>query len=146
MPSVETSVAVATPPTTAARITNGSASDGRAIANSRATVFQTEQSQPGVAVIQTNPWPGIPSPIVYQKGAWVLQMLRAQIGDEKFWLGIREYYRRYRDANACTADFRKVMEEAAGLDLAWFFDQWLTRPGSPALEGAWTYDAAAKQK
>jgi aminopeptidase N len=112
---------------------------------SRETVFQTEQRQPGVAVIQTRPWKGIPSPIVYQKGAWTLHMLRGQIGDEKFWEGIREYCRRYRDGNASTADFRNVMEETAGADLGWFFDQWLTRPGSPVVEGAWTYRTDAKQ-
>jgi len=112
---------------------------------SRATVFQAERRQPGVAVVQTGPWKGIPSPIVYQKGAWTLHMLRAQIGDDKFWAGIREYYRRYRDANASTADFRKVIEQTSGADLAWFFDQWLTRPGSPVVEGAWKYNAAAKQ-
>jgi aminopeptidase N len=111
---------------------------------SRATVFQTEQRQPGVAVVQTQPWKGIPSPIVYQKGAWTLHMLRGRMGDEKFWAGIREYYRRYRDANASTADFRKVMEQTSGAELGWFFGQWLTRPGSPVVEGGWKYDSAAK--
>ena len=37
-------------------------------------------------------------------------------GTEKFWAGIREYYRRYRDGNASTADFRRVMEEVSGED------------------------------
>jgi aminopeptidase N len=72
-------------------------------------------------------------------------MLRGQVGDEKFWAGIREYYRRYRDANASTADFRKVMEETSGADLGWFFDQWLYRAGSPVVEGGWKYDSTAKQ-
>jgi aminopeptidase N len=112
---------------------------------SGATVFRTEQRHPGVAVVQNKPWKGIPSPIVYQKGAWTLHMLRGQVGDEKFWAGIREYYRRYRDANASTADFRKVMEETSGADLGWFFDQWLYRAGSPVVEGGWKYDSRAKQ-
>jgi aminopeptidase N len=72
-------------------------------------------------------------------------VLRAQIGTDKFWAGIREYYRRYRDANASTADFRRVMEEVSGSDLGWFFQQWIYRAGTPSLEGRWHYDAASKK-
>ena len=82
---------------------------------------------------------------VYQKAGWVLHMLRAAMGTEKFWTGIREYYRRYRNLNASTDDFRQVMEQAAGTDLSWFFDQWLRRPGMPRLKGSWRYDPAARQ-
>jgi aminopeptidase N len=112
---------------------------------SRSTIFSTEKRLSGVAVVQTKAWKGIPNGIVYQKGAWALHMLRGQMGTDTFWTGIREYYRRYRDANASTADFRKVMEEACGKDLAWFFEQWVYRPGSPAVEGGWKYNAAAKK-
>jgi len=112
---------------------------------SRARVLATESRMPGVAVVASQPWKGIPNQIVYQKGAWVLHLLRSQMGTEKFWQGIREYYRRYRDANASTADFEKVMEEAAGADLGWFFRQWLYRAGSPVVEGSWHYDAAARK-
>ena len=37
------------------------------------------------------------------------------------------------------------MEQASGTDLAWFFDQWLKRPGMPKLSATWRYDPAAKQ-
>ncbi len=109
----------------------------------RTSVFTAEGRMPGVAVVQDKPWKGIPNQIVYQKGGWVLHLLRGQVGTEKFWAGIREYYRRYRDANASTADFRKVMEEVSGQDLGWFFQQWLYRAGSPALEGGWKFNAAS---
>ncbi|HKK41587.1 MAG TPA: M1 family metallopeptidase, partial [Bacteroidales bacterium] len=36
------------------------------------------------------------SPNSYQKGAWVLHMLRRRLGDETFWKGIRLYYSRFR--------------------------------------------------
>jgi aminopeptidase N len=72
-------------------------------------------------------------------------MLRGIIGTEAFWTGIRDYYRRYRDRNASTADFRQVMEQASGQQLSWFFDQWLNRAGIPAVSGSWRYDAAARQ-
>ena len=82
--------------------------------------------------------------LVYQKAGWVLHMLRGAIGTEAFWTGIRTYYRRYRNQNASTDDFRQVMEQASGTSLSWFFDQWLKRPGMPSLAGGWRYDAAAK--
>jgi len=112
---------------------------------SRAAIFTAEKRLPGVAVVQTKEWKGIPNGIVYQKGAWSLHMLRGQIGSGKFWAGIREYYRRFRDSNASTADFRKVMEEVSASDLGWFFDQWVFRPGSPVVEGGWTYNRAARK-
>ena len=79
----------------------------------------------------------------YQKGAWVLHMLRARLGDEAFWRGIRLYYARYLNVTASTDDFMRAMEEASGDDLQGFFDQWLRQGGNPALEGSWRYEAGA---
>jgi aminopeptidase N len=120
--------------------------DGRdafvaALKRSRELILESEQKMPETAVVQDKQWTGIPNPIVYQKGAWALHLLRGQVGTARFWAGIREYYRRYRDRNASTADFRKVMEETSGQDLGWFFRQWLYRPGSPAVDGGWKYNA-----
>jgi aminopeptidase N len=81
----------------------------------------------------------------YQKGAWTLHMLRYSIGTDRFWEGIREYYRRYQNRNASTDDLRDVMERVSGANLQWFFSQWLTRSGVPAIAGTWSYDAAAQQ-
>ncbi|MEZ4425646.1 MAG: M1 family aminopeptidase [Gemmatimonadota bacterium] len=80
----------------------------------------------------------------YQKGAWVLHMLRKRLGDEAFHEGIRRYYARFYNANATTLDFRQTIEEASGQDLEVFFEQWLYRGGNPRLEGAWWYDAARR--
>jgi len=77
---------------------------------------------------------------IYQKGAWTLHMLRGVVGDDAFQAGIREYYRQHVNANATTADFRRVMEEASGQPLGWFFDQWLNRGTYLTLEGGWRYD------
>jgi aminopeptidase N len=116
--------------------------------HSRANILAMEKRAPGVAVVHDN-LPEIrdgraPVPLVYQKGGWTLHMLRGVIGTEKFWAGIREYYRRFRDSNASTEDLRRVMEETSGRDLGWFFQQWLYRPGSPVVSGGWRYNAAAK--
>jgi aminopeptidase N len=88
---------------------------------------------------------GVLNRFVYQKGGWVLHMLRGVMGTERFWAGIREYYRRYRDSNASTDDFRLVMEQTSGLELSWFFDQWLRQPGVAKLTGTWDYDPVARR-
>ena len=75
----------------------------------------------------------------YQKGGWVLNMLRYKIGYEKFWNGIRSYYRKYQNANAMTSDFQKVMEEVSGEDLNDFFQQWIFTKGYPEIKWDWKY-------
>jgi len=81
----------------------------------------------------------------YQKGSWVLHMLRRQVGEPAFWRGLREYYRRYRDSTALSEDLQRIMEEASRQKLAWFFKQWLYQPGYPQLDCAWAYDSAARR-
>ena len=111
------------------------------------TIVAAQKAAPDQPVIHRNlsDMSRVLNRLVYQKAGWVLHMLRGTVGTEKFWTGIRDYYRRYRNQNASTDDFRLVMEQAAGVPLSWFFDQWLTRPGMPALRGGWRYDAATKQ-
>jgi aminopeptidase N len=72
----------------------------------------------------------------YEKGAWVLHMLRRLIGDQAFFEGVRDYYATLRGGTAWTADFARIMEEAAGRPLGWFFAQWVVRPGMPVLSAA----------
>lgn len=74
------------------------------------------------------------TPNNYQKGAWVLHMLRRELGDPAFFAGIREYYAALRDGSAWTADLERILEEGSGRDLGWFFAQWLGRTGQPVLE------------
>jgi aminopeptidase N len=81
----------------------------------------------------------------YQKGAWVLHMLRRVVGDEKFFEGVRDYYRTYRDGNALTEDFQRVLELRSGRPLDWFFHQWIYEPGFPAYDASWRWDESAKR-
>jgi aminopeptidase N len=76
----------------------------------------------------------------YQKGSWLLHMLRRQVGDDAFLQGIRLYYRSFRDGIASTEDLRAVMEEVSGQELGWFFDQWARRPGHPVLEAGLSFE------
>ncbi len=81
----------------------------------------------------------------YQKGGWVLHMLRGQVGDSAFFRGVRAYYRRYKHGNATTDDFMGVMERTSGQRLGWFFDQWLRRPGFAEVASRWSYDERTRR-
>lgn len=62
---------------------------------------------------------------VYDKGAWVLHMLRFELGDSCFFNTLRKYYSLYKYSNASTEDFKKVCEDESGKNLDKFFDQWV---------------------
>jgi aminopeptidase N len=80
----------------------------------------------------------------YQKGGWVLHMLRRELGDSTFWKGIQNYYTRYAGKNAVTGDLCKIMEETSGKDLKQFFHQWLFTAGHPRLDIRWEYHTGKK--
>jgi len=91
---------------------------------------------------------------IYQGGAQVLHNIRGVVGTSTFWTGLRNYYGRFQNGTASTADLRKTMEEACqsagdrcpadGKDLTWLLTELLNRGGALQVEGTWTYDAAAK--
>jgi aminopeptidase N len=81
----------------------------------------------------------------YQKGAWVLHMLRRAMGDVNFWKGIRAYYKTFAGRNAITDDLRIQMEGESAMSLRDFFEQWLYRAGHPKLEITWKYNADKKE-
>ena len=65
------------------------------------------------------------SPTVYDKGAWVLHMLRWEVGDSTFFKILREYFKEYKYKCASTKDFQSVCENVSGKDLSQFFNQWV---------------------
>lgn len=75
----------------------------------------------------------------YQKGGWVLNMLRHKLGDELFWKGIQAYYKKYQNGNTMTVDFQKIMEEVSGKNLNNFFQQWIFTKGYPEIKWDWNY-------
>jgi aminopeptidase N len=119
----------------------------RGLERGRSSVLAIEKSNAKLAVLHDNlsDMKRVLNNLIYQKGGWTLHMLRGILGDDVFWAGIRNYYQRYRDGNASTADFKREMEEASKKDLGWFFDQWLKRPGSPELKGSWRFVPDQKQ-
>jgi len=65
--------------------------------------------------------------IIYDKGAWLLHMLRGVVGDDLFFNILMEYTgdSRFRYDHASTEDFQEVCENVSGMDLEFFFDQWV---------------------
>ena len=80
----------------------------------------------------------------YQKGGFVLHMLREDLGDSAFFRGVREYYAARKHATALTSDLQEALERSAGRDLDLFFDQWLRRPGYPELDVVWRSDSTSR--
>ena len=74
----------------------------------------------------TDAW-GIFGSIVYDKGAWVVHMLRNIVGDATFFQILRNYYSdpRYANGAAQTEDFQGICEAASGKDLDYFFQEWI---------------------
>jgi aminopeptidase N len=77
------------------------------------------------------------NPNNYEKGAWVLHMLRERIGDEAFFKGLRDYYDAHRDANATTEDLRRALEKTSGRNLKEFFARWIYGAGHPRYQVRW---------
>jgi hypothetical protein len=63
--------------------------------------------------------------IVYDKGGWVLHMLRHVVGDEDFFQSLQNYRDQFIWTHASTEDFQGVVEATSGMDLDWFFQEWI---------------------
>ena len=81
----------------------------------------------------------------YQKGAWVLHMLRMMVGDMVFKKIIREQYKKFAGRNASSEDFIATAEKVSHKNLQLFFKQWLYQPGVPVVAIAWEYRPASKK-
>lgn len=77
----------------------------------------------------------------YQKGGWVLHMLRNELGDSIFHTVIKKYYAAFTGKNATTQDFIKIAEQVSGKNLSQFFKQWLYTAGQPKINFNWNYAA-----
>jgi aminopeptidase N len=63
--------------------------------------------------------------LVYDKGAYVLHLLREEMGEANFWKGLRNFTRRHFGKSVVTNDFLVAMEEAHGKSLKPFFTKWI---------------------
>ncbi len=69
----------------------------------------------------------------YGKALMVFHMLRQTLGDSLFWGALRRFYENARFTMASWETLEEAFSEAAETDLEWYFDQWVTRPGSPMI-------------
>lgn len=81
---------------------------------------------------------------IYPKGAWVLHMLRADLGPDLYRKVIKTYLERNAFQTVETHHLSSVVEEFSGRSFDQFFDQWLFRPHFPELNVSYAWDENAK--
>lgn len=106
---------------------------GRLVANRENIIEYSKKRLAPVVDYHTESYSDLLNPNTYQKGAWVLHMLRRNMGEEKLVGALVEFYERYKMNHACTDSFMQVLEEVSGEDLDQFFDDWLYSAGHPVL-------------
>ncbi|MDG5491242.1 M1 family metallopeptidase [Psychroserpens sp. SPM9] len=67
----------------------------------------------------------------YKKGAWALHILREKVGDTAFKSAVKAYLEKHQFANVETTDFIAEVEQASGLDLTEFVNEWLVSKALP---------------
>ena len=119
----------------------------KGIQKAKKAVFDMAVKMPNFSIIndRTAEKEVVTTGLTYQKGAWILHMLRNLIGDADFQKGIQSYYSKYFNANATTDQFRAEMERASGKDLKLFFKQWLYQPINPSINANWSFDSNQKK-
>jgi len=81
----------------------------------------------------------------YNKGGWVLYMLRHQLGENNFYRALQRYLEVNRGRNVVTADLIKAIEQATHQNVDRFFDQWIYGAGAPKFDVSYSYDEAKHQ-
>ena len=72
--------------------------------------------------------------IVYAKGARMLVMVRALLGDEAMRKGLKNYFAAHQYGNATGADLWQALGEASGMNVGQIMESWLEHPGYPVVE------------
>lgn len=98
--------------------------------------------------LNSSSMPNAAHAIMYEKGAWILHMLRRRMGDERFFKMLGEVVRRYRFRHLTTEGFRQVAHEflpprSDDADLEDFFENWVYDTGLPTLHLAYSVKGKA---
>ena len=80
----------------------------------------------------------------YTKGAWILHMLRSQLGQELYRRCIETYLQRNALSTVVTENLNSVIEELTGRSFDRFFDQWVFHAGHPVLEVSYNWSQKDK--
>ena len=78
--------------------------------------------------------------LTYQKSSRVLHLLRTELGDDAFFLALKNYLINNAFGNAEIDDLRKEFEHVSGKDLRPFFQQWFLQGGHPIIEIRYDYN------
>mgnify|MGYP002628525765 CR=1 FL=1 len=76
---------------------------------------------------------------IYPGGAARLNLLRGLLGEDHFRAGIKLYLHKNAFQSVTSEDLRMALEEASGVDLKLFFEQWVYQPGYPELDFTWNH-------
>ena len=77
--------------------------------------------------------------VIFQKGAWIMHMLRHTVGDDAFFEALHNYVADPDLAygTALSSDLQSHFERVHGEPLSWFFGQWLYYSKNPACNWSW---------
>jgi aminopeptidase N len=75
---------------------------------------------------------------IYPKGSAVLQMLRTYVGDQEFKRVIQYYLNKHKFANVNTDDFQQAFKDKLGMNMDWFFEQWVWQGNEPHYKVSFT--------
>lgn len=95
--------------------------------NLKGTLYRSDISHPNTVYAS----------IVYNKGAWVIHMLRHVVGEDNFWAGLQKYFNRHKYSSATTEDLQQAFEDVTADTLGWFFNQWVYGPNYPQYAFGW---------
>ncbi|MGB8657108.1 MAG: M1 family aminopeptidase [Candidatus Zixiibacteriota bacterium] len=90
--------------------------------------------------------------LIYEKGAFVLHMLRNMMmdydtkSDDRFQKMMGDFVETYRGKNATTEDFRAIVEKHVGQDMGWFFDEWIYGVEIPTYKFSYTTEKTPEGK
>lgn len=90
--------------------------------------------------------------IIYEKGAWVLHMLRNMLIDiktmkeDRFFAMMKDFYTTYQGKRATTDDFHGIVEKHIGMDMDWFFNQWVYGTAVPKYTYAYKTEKTPEGK
>ncbi len=82
--------------------------------------------------------------LTYQKSSRVLHLLRTELGDDAFFMALKNYLNHHAYSNAEIDDLRKEFETVSGRDLRPFFEQWFMRGGHPVIEIRYDYNDSTR--
>ena len=127
----------------------------KSIQMNRKYLFSTEQEAGPISLgyrTESSSTHGDYNLIVYQKGAWVLHMIRMMMLDlktmseDRFEAMMRDFYKSYRGKNASTEDFKTVLQKHVKEDMTWFFRQWVYDTQIPQYTFSFTREKLADGK